>query len=355
MIGVFYFWVALCILVIARAQEKDINGLCNPLFHNADAVESTVAKAKELLNRFPSEVPIRDRLAVMILFSKGFTGQSGARLNYLNCALKQFLNRAGKSTPVDIFIWVLEPEDATQSLHVPSWLNTTAFPRVNVIPIPRETWRVPCGLMHESRWNLRRHFDVDYYLMGRWRLTFSLDFARSMGYEYHMQLDDDAVLLSDITYNMVEKLRSSDINMAVNGDFIYENVPVILGLPELTQFWLKMNKFQPIGNILEHCKQKHVTGITSEGWDKGYHPGFWMITRISWWFSENPQSFLETVLRSGKDVEGRWQEQAVMNIMRQIFIPDSRVLVMEPDIGHDRHRKENFVNWCERQGYPPIS
>lgn len=351
------FVTTLLLNITSIHASPDVNGNCNPHFHNTEAVDSTVLKAKELLNRFPSDVPIKDRLAVMILFSRGFRSQNGAganRLNYLHCALKQFLNRAGKYTPVDIYIWVLENEDAANPLTIPSWLNSTAFPRVNVIPIPRETWRIPCGLMHESKWNLRKHFEVDYYLMGRWRLTFSLDFARAMGYDYHMQLDDDAVLLGDVNFNMVEKMRSSSIDMAVSSDIIYENTHVVLGLAELTNFWIRMNKYEPKGNLFAHCKPPNLSGLTSETWDKSYHPGFWFITSVPWWFSEQPQSYLETVLRSGKDVEGRWQEQGVMNMMRQVMIPESNVLVMNVDIGHDRHRKSNFVNWCEKQGYAAI-
>lgn len=354
-------WVFTCLLlccILPLCTPADVNGDCNPHFHNPEAVERTVVKAKELLERFPTEVALKDRLAVMVLFSRGFGLQSGAgsnRLNFLNCALKQFLTRVAKTTPVDIYIWVLEGESPSQPIEVPDWLNATSFPRVNVIPIPRETWRVPCGLMHDSKWNLRKHFPVDYYLMGRWRLTFSFDFAKAMGYEYHMQFDDDAVALSDVPFNIVEKMRTESHSMAVTSDWIRENQHVILGLPELSSFWLRMNKVQPVGDLYEHCNPKSIDGLTTQGWDAGYHPGFWLITKVSWWFSEQPQSYLETILRSGKDVEGRWQEQAVMNIMKSIFIPTSQVLVMhKPDIGHDRHRRDNFINWCEKQGYPAL-
>ena len=53
----------------------------------------------------------------------------------------------------------------------------------------------------------------------------------------------------------------------------------------------------------------------------------------------------------GRDIEGRWQEQAVMNMIRLIFIPYKQLWVMNDiDIGHDRHTKSNFENWCIKSG-----
>lgn len=354
---VWTIWLAVLLACFAvdRAEETT----CNPTHHNPEAVQGTVEAAKSLIGRFPTEVAIKDRLAVMILFSRGFHPERGAganRLNYLRCALLQFQRRIAVKTPVDIYIWVLQPSgDAGKAIEVPEWLNSTAFPRVNVIGIPSESWRVPCGLLPDSQWNLRKKFDFDYYLMGRWRLTFSLDFAQAMGYEYHMQFDDDAVVLSDVDYNIVDKLRTEKHDMAVTSDLLGEVPHITLGLAELTNFWIKINKYTVQGALFSRLNPKSLAGLSSDGWDRYYHPGYWMITRIGWWYDSLPQSYLEMILRSGKDIEARWQEQAVMNMMRLVFIPEAQVHIMhKPDIGHDRHRKENYQNWCAKQGIEAI-
>jgi hypothetical protein len=75
-----------------------------------------------------------------------------------------------------------------------------------------------------------------------------------------------------------------------------------------------------------------------------------VIISVDWWFSERQQNYLTTVLRSGRDVEGRWQEQAVQNMMRLLFIPKERLwIAYEVDIGHDRHHPANFQKWCVEQ------
>lgn len=45
------------------------------------------------------------------------------------------------------------------------------------------------------------------------RLTFSLDFAKEMGYKYHLQFDDDAMLNSKIQYNIVDKFKENNYLM----------------------------------------------------------------------------------------------------------------------------------------------
>jgi hypothetical protein len=73
---------------------------------------------------------------------------------------------------------------------------------------------------------------------------------------------------------------------------------------------------------------------------------------VDFWFQNEVQDYLTTVFRSGRDVEGRWQEQAVINMMRLVFIPEDNLWVMnDVDIGHDRHNPKNFDNWCVKSGF----
>eukprot|EP01037_Dinobryon_pediforme_P030360 gene30360-34404_t len=116
--------------------------------------------------------------------------------------------------------------------------------------------------------------------MGRWRLTFSLDFARRMGYKYHMQFDDDAMLNGPLAYDIVQKLGNSSINMAVFSDIIGEVAHLTLGLPELTRYWLKIRKYSPQGQLFKHLKPADISGLTSDGWDRLYHPGYFVIISV---------------------------------------------------------------------------
>lgn len=180
---------------------------CNYEYHNRDAVARSVQRAQKLIESSPKNRPsIEERVAVMILFSSGLHGNNN-RLEYLRCALSKIQKNLMQHTPMDIFIWTRNA--TTKSVldkHIP-WYNSSTFPHVHFMEIEPETWKVPCNLTDDSKWEVRKHFNVDYYLMGRWRLTFSLDFARAMGYKYHAQIDDDLLINKPVEYNLIDKMR----------------------------------------------------------------------------------------------------------------------------------------------------
>ena len=346
----------LCALngALASSSNKGTKGPtnCNDQHHNHDSVTASAEKAKAMLLNHPTDVPIKDRLLVQVLFSKGFvnTPEMAGRLNYLRCALLKLKANMMEKTTVDVFIWTLNSTSVVPV--IPDWFNSKDFPRMNIISIEPDTWRIPCGLIDDSKWAVRKHFDIDYYLMGRWRLSFSLDFAKEMGYAYHLQFDDDAMLNGKLDFNIVEKFNEKRHMMGVFSDHIGEVPQCTLGLPELTRYWMTIKGHSPKGALFKHVKPPNMDGVTSGGWDRMYHPGYFIIISTEFWFQSEVQDYLTTVFRSGRDVEGRWQEQAVMNMMRLVFIPEDKLWIMyEVDIGHDRHNPKNFDNWCVKPGF----
>ena len=132
---------------------------------------------------------------------------------------------------------------------------------------------------------------------------------------------------------------------------MYQDSPEMLsGLAELTRYWIVINKFTPKGPLYEHLTPKNIEGLATDHWDRKYHPGYFTILDLDFWFSSNVQDFVATILRTGRDIEGRWQEQGVINMVRLLFLPDSAVLIVpqQDDIKHDRHIKANFENWCKK-------
>lgn len=332
--------------------------LCNPLAHNVVEVQLSAAAAKVSLSKLKSfsasKESVSERLAVMMIFGHGFLPSSSSdRVPFLQCALRKlYLNMLPK-TPIDIFIWVPE----TSMTHIPQWIkNETAFPRTVVMPIINKTWLVPCGLRDDSQWPLRKHFNVEYHVMGRWRLTFAFDFVKAMGYKYYLQYDDDAMLNNPLDFNIVSKFRNASYKMGVFSDSIGEVAHVAIGLAELTRYWLTINHYVPPGTLFNHLTPKSMEGLYSNpgsrgGWDRNYHPGYFVITSIDFWYEDLVQDYLTMIMKLGRDVEGRWQEQLVQNMIRLVFVPPERLWVMnEVDIGHDRHKRANFENWCIKSG-----
>ena len=352
-----YLVIALCYIIRATAV-KFTGTSCNPLDHNEVEVAESAEMAKKLMLKNPNiNEPIPNRLAVMMLFGQGFRPATSKgeqdRTLFLQCALqKLYRNMMGK-TPLDIFIWI--PFASME--FIPNWIkNSTLYPRTVIMPIQNKTWLVPCNLHDDAQWPLRKHFNVEYHIMGRWRLSFAFDFVRAVGYKYYLQFDDDAMLNNFLDFNLVSRFRNMSYEMGVFSDSFGEVAHIALGMAELTRYWLTVNKFQPTGLLFEHLSPKNIDGLVSQhgnvgGWDRFYHPGYFLIVSVDFWFSELVQDYLTTIFKSGRDVEGRWQEQLVQNMIRLVFIPREKLWVMnEVDIGHDRHKRQNFENWCVKTG-----
>jgi hypothetical protein len=142
-----------------------------------------------------------------------------------------------------------------------------------------------------------------------------------------MQYDDDAAVNDDISFNLVEHLDKNNMKMVVVGtDGGHDHTEVLDGLAELTKFWLEISKYKPPEDFysrFSNYNENHQ--LETENWNRDIYCGYFYLLSVELWFEDLPQDFLTTVLRSGRDIEGRWQEQAVMNMFAQLFIPKSQV------------------------------
>jgi len=320
---------------------------CNPYLHSPEIVEKSVVIAKDILIKNPSSVSLENRLVVMVIFGGGFSDQ--IRLPHLRCSLRKLQLNVMPATPLDIYLWV--PAKDTEPANIPDWLKAPEYDRVFLMPIPLESFRMPCGLSNDATWTVRKHFSLEYYIMGRWRMTFAIDFVRAMGYKYYLQLDDDAMINNQLNMNIVDTFKSKGYNMGVFSDHFGEPITITNGLPELTKFWLTINNFIPQGTLLEHVRGHTLANVNSDDWDRYYHPVYFLILDIDYWFTDNVQSFVSLIMKTGRDIEGRWLEQMIQNMVRLVFIPKEKVwIVNEVDVGHDRHHKASFENWCVKTG-----
>ena len=106
---------------------------------------------------------LHKKLAIMFVFSDGVV--DGEKAKYLKCSLLKLQENFLPTTPSDIFLWL--PVNATRI--VPSWIK--ALKSVYVMEIQKEAWYIP-ALRNDTQWVGRDAFELDYYLTGRWRLTF---------------------------------------------------------------------------------------------------------------------------------------------------------------------------------------
>ena len=88
---------------------------------------------------------------------------------------------------------------------------------------------------NNNNWQHSQSFTEDYYLHGRWRLTFAMSFVSQLQYKYCMQMDDDTFLMNAIDFNIVTYFNEHDIKMGVRRRYIVEKEAILSGLPEFTK------------------------------------------------------------------------------------------------------------------------
>ena len=115
-----------------------------------------------------------------------------------------------------------------------------------------------------------------------------------------------------------------------------------IGLCELTKFWLEIAHFTPLGNLFENLNPPNVNGLTSRGWNRMCHPGYFILIDVSFWFSAVVQSYLQAIFRSGRDIEGFYTEQSVMNMIKLIFVPRNNTFTIDSEITHGYKTLGNF-------------
>jgi hypothetical protein len=66
---------------------------------------------------------------------------------------------------------------------------------------------------------------------------------------------------------------------------------------------------QPIGELFDHLDPPDISGLTTEGWDGVHYQGCFQLIDVNFWHDEIVQNFLQLMLKTGSDMEQRWQEQ----------------------------------------------
>lgn len=167
-------------------------------------------------------------LAVMYLYSFGFTDIDFHRHSYLHCSIIMLKKNIGVNTPLHIYLWV--PEN---SIHAIPEHMISDFANVIIMPIDPDSWQLE-GLDYSKFIGHEIH-NIDYYKMGRWRLTFQHDFVRAMGYPYVLQIDDDSYVTSPVHINIVDHFSSRSIAWGLRRNTSPSNFKFIWGLAEFTK------------------------------------------------------------------------------------------------------------------------
>lgn len=220
--------VIICILFQISWSELEIENE-----YNLD-LQNSVLTAKRFLNRNNIST-FADRLPIIIGFSYPIilplTEFNYRRLHFLHCSLHKFYNNIGNYTPIDVYLWVSNNELS----NLPLWI-LTEYPQLIVLPIPTSSWKLPQNVGAHYGWKHSDVFKEDYFIHSRWRMTFAMEFVKSMGYKYILLTDDDTFVLNPIPFNIIENFSNASILMGQRERRIMEKPKYLAGLAEFTRF-----------------------------------------------------------------------------------------------------------------------
>jgi hypothetical protein len=279
-----------------------------------------------------------------------------ARPHRICCALSDLSAKVGASTPLDVFVWSID--NAAETAFRSSQCNNMQFTFPVSFLNVSESWKPPAtgasGIHHILDWGARG-FSMDYRRMGHWRLIFQFAFADILGYRYLWQLDDDSFFLEAVTTNMLQYVQQNQLWIAAA---LVEIDPhsVLWGLPELTRTFLVAERLRPAGMLFKnHTTPPGLQGLYTVtdvpghhgergGWSRAVMLGNNVIMDLEkFWWPHLVQKFVELAVHSGYHFRFRWNEQAVISMAWQVFVPERHFQAGGLPMNHTHPRPHS--NW----------
>jgi hypothetical protein len=228
----------------------------------------------------------------------------------LPCAISHLCSGLA-NTNFDIFVWT-RPDKLDE-------LEAWAFPgtdgvrcRVHIMPIEPASVSLPPNVRPDNVWRGNppwnpTMFGMEYRLMGRWRLGYSFAFARALGYDFMLQLDDDSFLnTTHAGGDLLELLRAHNASMATHSSSLQLEVPnAVIGLTQLVRFWYETRvssalvvgvsqvnaaRFRAVtGPLFQHFEPPNVEGLSTGAWDHIIVQSNFLLVNLDFWFSDDVQ------------------------------------------------------------------
>lgn len=265
------------------------------------------------------------------------------RHSELCCMLTDLNSKLGGTNALDVFIFTTDGKAQAEYNRSPCWKRQ--FNITVVFMTLDEHWGADpecssSAIFDMNGWiGMPGLFGENYRRMGHWRLTFQFAFADMLGYKYVWQLDDDSSFRSPVNFSMISYMQQHDLWVAG-----HKTLPdphfVTWGLPEMARLFLVGERLAPAGTLFSnHTQPSGLDGLYTvlhdpvrTGHPLEGDPGGWSRTIIhgnnmiidmdKFWWPKEAQKFVELVIQTGYHWRFRWNEQGVMALLWQMFVPE---------------------------------
>ena len=264
---------------------------------------------------YNSAIPNSEKLAINFLHTHSFAMNK----TKLTCALSLLKLHLLPNTPCDVFIFYR----TMPSLDLQMKYSEILGQKVEFVQVEDKYWQLPDAAVDTKGWTAERGFSRDFRLVGHFRLLVPFKFARSLGYRYLLTMDDDAFVTTPIKENLVKVMSQSKLKMTYTA--LTSTKGFDIALPELVRYFLVSNHITPSPLLFQDCVPPNISGfVTSgnknEGWKGTVLYANWFIIDVNFWFTDMVQRFVNLTTGTGDHIRHRWNEQAVIGMVRLIFV-----------------------------------
>ncbi|KAG2430898.1 hypothetical protein HXX76_009871 [Chlamydomonas incerta] len=289
-----------------------------------------------------------DKLAAVVLLTD-LDYKSANRTSMLHASLRLAEAHLLPTTPAVFYIFTVADQRPLLAAGLQDILGEQqrGSEWVRLLAVPRESWVLPEAANDTKLWH--GHWNQNYRLMGDWRLSFMPQFARAMGHRYVLQMDDDSYIVGPVGRNLVQLFDRRRLALGVQK--LLRDPPLVTwGLPELAKYFIITHQVRPT-TLFQHCDPPGLQGLYSAldetryiapdavalgemfegiprrgGWDRTVLNGNCVMISLDFWFSSLVQRFVQLCRASGGSVMYRWNEQAVLGMVAQIFASQEQLL-----------------------------
>lgn len=274
------------------------------------------------------------------------------------CDFMSSLNSNFISTnPADVFVFFMPDEsEKTTQLEALAVCSTSlrTFYIVDILAHSHDLgWETPSHVRDKELW--KDVWTEGYRRMGHWRLTAQFRLARLLGYEYALQVDDDSEFPALVQTNIFEVMKAENLKISGRGSLPDETY-VAVGLPELARYFIVTEGFQPSPLLFQHCKPPSIDGLfsdvngTGNGWDRTMFYGNFVVYSVDFMYEKMVQRFVNLVLQTGGHFRFRWNEQATIGMIWQLFVREGQYRVFDFPYKHqDFQKKKVRLIFCMRK------
>ena len=218
-------------------------------------------------------------------------------------------------------------------------------PEARFVQLAKHHFELPPGVdPHSKEWLFPNKFSIGYRHMVRFFTVGIWDVVSELGYKYVMRLDDDAYVLSPITYNIFAHMAERRLDYGFRLTSWEHGEPAKRGeFHKFVRDYALQRGIKPYWGLADSCPDDRLENFTPERCGQLYtiYNNFF-VSNVSFWRRPDVQAFVKHIDASKTIYYNRWGDALWHSVAVQLFLPRERVHMFDDFAYEHTSRKIYF-------------